>query len=95
VDDVKLDLRNGLMGVERWRTRGLDRAEWVLRGKPRPNVEGCIPKEGEEERNHGNLTSNAEQIRNFCKVEGWTHLCEISGSHSCVKGKGKTILLQA
>jgi hypothetical protein len=29
IDNVKLDLRNGLMGVKRWRTRTLDRAEWV------------------------------------------------------------------
>ena len=29
IDDVKLDLRNGLMGVKKRRTRALDRAEWV------------------------------------------------------------------
>jgi hypothetical protein len=27
MDDVKLDLRN--MGVKRWRTRALDRREWL------------------------------------------------------------------
>ena len=29
IDDVKLDLRNGLLGMKRWRTRALDRAEWA------------------------------------------------------------------